>query len=129
MNEDLEPLVQRSMNKWNMIMVWKNKGKILEGIKNSIFKQEHIEDISASRTKLCQTNECGYYDHLGETEKVVLRGHPSCAQCGCKIALKSRSLSSFCSLKDIGKTPMWEAVMTQKEEDYLREKTGIKNDI
>mgnify|MGYP006907024239 CR=1 FL=1 len=35
----------------SIIKLWKNKGKIAEGIKNRIFKQEHIEEIYAERKK------------------------------------------------------------------------------
>jgi hypothetical protein len=77
--------------------------------------------------EICQKNECGFYDHKGVSEKVLLKGQPACAGCGCNAKFKTHCLSCHCYLKDIGKVPLWGAVMTEEEEDNFRKKTGIKN--
>lgn len=111
----------------NLLKVWKNKGKILEGIKNSLFKTEHIEDLAQERITICRQNTCGYYDVFGESEKVIVKGVESCGACGCKLSYAVRALSKTCGLEELGKVPLWKAMMTQEEEDYLQKKTGIKN--
>ena len=94
----------------NLIKVWKNKNKILEGIKNSIFKQEHIEEIAKERDQICQI--CPFIDRTGKT-CIVLGTQPCCSKCGCSLHLKHRSLSSTCD------DNRWEAVLSQDEEDNL----------
>jgi hypothetical protein len=99
----------------SLIKIWKNKGKIYEGIKNSIFKQEHIEEIAADRMSKCR--ECPHIDNEGS--KCELPGTaPCCGLCGCKLSLKTRSLSSACA--DEG-NERWKAVLTEDEEDKLNE--------
>ena len=109
--------------------IWKNKFKILEGIRYSYFPNKYIEKIAAHRAAICETNECGFYDKLGVTEKIIVKGVPGCSECGCRILYKTHVLSAVCTLKDIGKTPLWDIEMTEKEEEIFRKKTGIKNDI
>ena len=93
-----------------LIKVWKNKGKILEGIKNKIFKQEHIEEIATDRMKTC--NSCDFIDMEGST--CLLSGtQPCCSVCGCCLSLKTRSLSASC---DKGR---WNAVVSEEEEDLI----------
>lgn len=95
-----------------IIQIWKNKGKILEGITNRVFKKEHVEQIAAQRAEICNT--CTHIDREGS--KCAIPGtQPCCGLCGCSLGLKTRSLSSFC---DDGR---WEAVLTQEEEDKLKE--------
>jgi hypothetical protein len=106
--------------KENVIRIWKNKGQILEGITNSIFKKEDVEQIAKERMSICR--QCDLF-----TEKdagcVVAGTTPCCDQtkggCGCSLAFKTRSLSSDCPL---GK---WKAEITQAEEDFLKSKLGI----
>lgn len=93
-----------------LIKVWKNKGKILEGIKNKIFKQDHIEEIATARMEIC--NSCDLIDREGGS--CTLPGsQPCCSACGCCLSLKTRSLSSAC---DKGK---WEAVVSEEEADAI----------
>lgn len=47
--------------------------------------------------------------------------------CGCNNLYKVHSLSSYCSLKDQGKIPLWEAELSESEEKIFRDKTGLKN--
>jgi hypothetical protein len=96
----------------NPIQIWKNKGKILEGIKNNIFKTEHVEDIFKQRQAVC--NVCVMKDEIGD--KCAIPGtQPCCGACGCSLKFKLRSLSSECPRGH------WKAEMTQKEEDLLNE--------
>ena len=104
----------------NIIKIWKNKGQILEGITNSIFKKEDVEEIAQHRMQIC--NECELLDVQGEG-CMVPGTAPCCNEnkggCGCSLLLKTRALSSDCPL---GK---WEAELTEEEEDKLNEKLGL----
>lgn len=84
--------------------------------------------IAKKRSEICRSNKCGYYDKDGTAEATFIKGSPACGLCGCNEKLKTRCLSCNCALQDIGKVPLWDSVMTEKEEDDLREKTGIKNE-
>ncbi len=97
----------------SLIKIWKNKDKIYEGIKNSIFKQEHIEEIAAERIALCQT--CPHID-LDGIKCEVPGTKPCCGLCGCSLALKTRSLSSDCADDN---NIRWKAVLTEEEDDQL----------
>ena len=33
--------------------IWKNRKQIAEGIKNNIFKQEHVESLAEERLQIC----------------------------------------------------------------------------
>lgn len=97
----------------SIIKIWKNKGKILEGLKNSVFKQEHIEEIANERMTLCRA--CPHIDMKGD--KCELPGTaPCCGLCGCCLSIKTRSLSSDCALSTNKK---WKAILNQDEEDLL----------
>ena len=96
----------------NIITIWKEKGKIMEGILNYIFTREDVEDVARERMTIC--TECEHLDKIGKSCEV--RGtKPCCALCGCSLRFKIRSLSSDCPA---GK---WESLMTQQEEDMLNE--------
>jgi len=87
--------------------------EILEGIKNNVFKKEHVEEEAKLRWDICV--KCNSLDSVGD--KCAVPGtKPCCGECGCSLGLKLRSLSSECP---IGK---WDAVMSEKEEDALNEK-------
>ena len=96
----------------SLIKIWKNRKQIAEGIKNNIFKQEHIEALAAQRLKICK--ECSFFDTIG-TNCEVPGTQPCCSICGCSMAFKSRSLSSACPHNK----PKWLAVTTQDEEDEI----------
>ncbi len=104
----------------NIIKIWKSKGQILEGITNSIFKKEDVEEIAQQRMQIC--NECELLDVQGDG-CMVPGTAPCCNEnkggCGCSLSLKTRALSSDCPL---GK---WEAILTEEEEDKLNEKLGL----
>jgi hypothetical protein len=100
----------------SVIQIWKNKGAILEGIKNNVFKTEHVEEIAAGRYDICQ--KCDKLDLEG-SECLVPGTHPCCGECGCSMKLKLRSLGADCPL---GK---WDAVLSH-EENYLLQQ-NLKN--
>jgi hypothetical protein len=87
--------------------IWKNRSKIVEGIKNSIIRDEFVEEVATLRHAIC--NECP-----SKGKKCAVKGTaPCCNECGCSLAFKTRSLSSDCPL---GK---WQAIATEEEEDKL----------
>lgn len=96
----------------SVIKIWKNKGQILEGIRNNIFKTEHVEEIAEERLNFCKG--CLMYDGpcaVGGTG-------PCCGDCGCSLKLKVRSLSASCPLPK----PKWKAVLSFEEEYMLQQK-------
>ena len=94
----------------SLIELWKKKGKILEGIKNSIFINDHVEEIADKRNAICQV--CPDIDTTGH--KCYVPGtQPCCGVCGCSLKLLQRSLSSEC---ENGK---WKAVLSEEEADEL----------
>lgn len=94
----------------SLIKLWKERGKIIEGVKNSMFKQEHIEEIATSRMLICE--DCFFIDKEGS--KCYMPGtQPCCGDCGCKLSFKTRSLSSACPK---GK---WNAVTSEEEEEAI----------
>lgn len=88
----------------------KHLDKVYEGVKNSIWKDEFVEEIANDRYSKC-TN-CAMLDIKG-LHCAMPKTQPCCASCGCSLAFKVRSLSSSCPLGT------WTAVMTQDEEDNL----------
>jgi len=106
--------------KENIIKVWKSKGQIIEGITNSIFKREDVEEIAQQRMQICMS--CELIDVQGEG-CMVLGTQPCCNEklggCGCSLSLKTRALSSECPLNK------WGAELTEEEEDKLNEKLGL----
>ena len=104
----------------DVIKVWKEKGKILEGIRNNIFKKADVEHIAAERMDICNT--CPHLDNEGS--KCMVPGTAPCCNekkggCGCSLSLKTRALSSDCPMKK------WKAEMTEEEEDALNKKLGL----
>jgi hypothetical protein len=106
--------------KENIIKIWKSKGQILEGITNSIFKKEDVEEIAKHRMSICH-----FCDLYTEDDKgcMVVGTSPCCNQdkggCGCSLNFKTRSLSSCCPKGH------WKAELSQDEEDQLNQKLGI----
>ena len=96
----------------SLIKLWKNKGQILEGIKNNLFKTEHVEEIHDERMEICKA--CPAFDEEG-TKCYVPGTNPCCGLCGCSLSLKLRSLSSECD------DNRWLAILSEEEEDKLNE--------
>ena len=87
--------------------LWKNKKQILEGVKNSIIRDEFVEEVARIRYDIC--NNCEL-----KGKKCAVKGTaPCCNECGCSLTFKTRSLSSDCPLDK------WKAFMTEEEEDKL----------
>jgi hypothetical protein len=90
--------------------IWKNRKEIYEGIKNSIIRDDFVEEVSAKRMAICI--ECPEIDREGS--KCEVPGtQPCCGNCGCSLAFKTRALSTECPLGE------WRALMSEKEEDVL----------
>ena len=87
--------------------IWENKAQILEGITNTLMKDEFVEEVAKNRRAICE--EC---PNKG-IECAVKGTAPCCNLCGCSLTFKSRSLSSDCP---DGK---WDAILTEEEEDKL----------
>ena len=81
--------------------IWKNRRLIWQGIINTIFRKRYVEKIAAERLEIC--NACEFLDTEG-SDCAVTGTQPCCANCGCSLKFKTRSLASECP---IGK---WEAV-------------------
>lgn len=109
--------------KKNIIQIWKNKDLILEGITNSIFKKEDVEEIAKWRLEICST--CPLFTH-SDAGCMVPKTGPCCDMtkggCGCSLGFKTRSLSSECPHPD---GPKWKSEMNEYEEDLLNEKLGL----
>tara|TARA_R100000900_G_C3259139_1_gene149089 strand:- start:139 stop:465 length:327 start_codon:yes stop_codon:yes gene_type:complete len=92
-----------------------NIDKILEGVKNNIFKKEDVEQIAKLRWQHCAI--CPALDETGD--KCAVNGtQPCCADCGCSLGIKIRSLSSDCP-KD-----KWKAVMDKDSEKKVKKQIG-----
>jgi hypothetical protein len=72
---------------------FKSLDKITEGIKNNVFKKEHVEAIFTDRYQVC--SDCVLLDLKG-TDCLAPGSQPCCSDCGCSLDFKLRSLSSEC---------------------------------
>jgi len=111
------------MSERKLTKLWSNRTAILEGIKNSVFKTEHIEQIAAERKSICE--ECPDFDAKGD-DCLAPGTQPCCGQCGCSLEFKLRSLSSNCGNEE---EPRWHALLSQEEEDALANQTDNGNNI
>jgi len=103
--------------------IWQNKSKIFEGLKNAVIHRPEVENIAFNRMQTCLT--CDQIDVKGN--KCLITGTaPCCGVCGCKLYLKTRSLSSGCEHPD---GPKWEAQMTSEEEDAYYKKINYNPNI
>lgn len=91
--------------------IWNNRKLIAEGIKNRVFKKEHVEEIYNDRLEICKG--CDLIDLSGH-ECMVPGTQPCCGECGCSLALKLRSLSAACGHP---KGAKWEALISYEEEE------------
>lgn len=106
----------------NLIRIWKSKGQIIEGITNSIFKREDVEEIAKHRMEICKSCPSKMYDEKGDG-CMVPGSQPCCNEnvggCGCSLNLKTRSLSAACEQGH------WDAEISDEEEDKLNEKLAL----
>ncbi len=94
-----------------LINAFGNISAIAEGIKNRVFTKEDVEQIAAIRWSICDT--CEFKDTKGDS--CAMPGTaPCCADCGCILALKIRSMSASCPK---GK---WAAFMDDEMEEELQ---------
>lgn len=94
----------------NLKEIWKNRTQIMEGITNSIIRDEYVEEIAAERLAIC--NACENKDDVGDS--CALTGsQPCCKICGCAFKFKTRALSTECPE---GK---WSNVISEEDEDKL----------
>ena len=90
--------------------IWKNRNQIYEGIKNSVMRDDFVEDVSFKRNEICMV--CEKYDIKG-INCAIPGTQPCCSSCGCSLAFKTRSLSSDCPLKK------WKALISEDQEQKL----------
>jgi hypothetical protein len=90
--------------------ILKNRKQILEGITNSIIKNEFVEEVSKLRIEIC--NACDEKDVVGN-ECVLPGSQPCCTLCGCSLSFKTRSLSTSCPAKK------WGSIVSEKKENQL----------
>lgn len=102
-----------------VIRIWKEKNKILEGIRNNIFKKADVEHIAAERMEVCST--CPHLDTEGSKCMVPGTG-PCCGLCGCSLSLKTRALSAGCDDK------RWEAVLSEDEQMLVERQISLEDD-
>jgi hypothetical protein len=103
----------------DVIRIWKEKNKILEGIRNNIFKKADVEHIAAERMATCES--CPHLDTKGD--KCVVPGTgPCCGLCGCSLSLKTRALSASCDDK------RWDAVLSEDEQELVDRQISLEDD-
>jgi len=73
--------------------IWINKRLIIQGVWNSIFKKSYVERVAKERMAICK--KCDEFDVTGE-HCAFTGTQPCCAECGCSLEYKTRSLSSAC---------------------------------
>ena len=98
------------MNIQDLKKIWNNKSQIVEGFKNSIIKDEFVENVSELRMEICNT--CPDKDIEGK-ECVMPGTQPCCSLCGCSLSFKTRALSTACPAKK------WASIISEKKEDQL----------
>ena len=90
--------------------IWKNRKQIMEGIKNSIIRDEFVEEVAKHRLKVCYS--CTHKDDEGGT-CMVPGTAPCCNLCGCSLELKTRALSASCP------DMKWNALVSEEDEEKL----------
>lgn len=103
----------------DVIRIWKEKGKILEGIRNNIFKKADVEYIAAERMDICNT--CPHLDNKG-SRCAVPGTNPCCSLCGCSMAFKTRALSASCP------DNKWDAVVDEDEQELIDRQTSLEDE-
>jgi hypothetical protein len=90
--------------------LWKNRKQIMEGIKNSVIRDEFVEEIASYRMDICTS--CVRKDVDGK-HCLVPGTAPCCNLCGCSLQFKTRSLSSSCP------DHRWFSLISEEDEDQL----------
>lgn len=103
-----------------LMTAWRNRSQIAEGVYNTYIEHRaEIKEEAARRLAICESNVCGYWDATGTHEKLFVKGQPGCTGCGCNGALKTACMSCTCYLADIGKEPLWSAIMSPEMEKEI----------
>jgi hypothetical protein len=82
----------------------------MEGIKNTVIRDEFVEDVASHRLEVCQA--CHHRDDEG-SECVVPGTKPCCSLCGCSLSLKTRALSTECP------DGRWFSIITDEDAEKL----------
>jgi hypothetical protein len=102
---------------------WDNRSQIAEGIYNTYLSLDpEIKAEAARRLEICQANTCGLWDSTGTSPKLVIQGKPGCTGCGCEGTYKVNCMKCWCSLKDIGQPPLWDAITTEEMDKEIAQK-------
>jgi len=109
----------------NVIRIWKKRNQIFEGVRNSVFKREDVEEIAEERMAICKNCPSKLYDET--SDGCVVKGTQPCCNklkggCGCSLKWKTRALSDDCP------KGYWWAVLNETEEKVLKEKIGLSDD-
>lgn len=103
--------------------IWVNRDSIAEGFYNAFLNiNPEIHEEANRRLSICRSNQCGFYDKEGSSETVVVKGLESCGGCGCNLTGKTHAMSKWCYLKDIGKEPLWDSLMSHDDEVQINKK-------
>ncbi len=98
-----------------LIEIFKNRDLIWEGLRNKLFKKEHVEAVYEERISICKG--CESYDTTGKG--CAIKGSQPCCNknnggCGCSLSIKARSLGTDCPKKK------WLAVTTEQEDAMIK---------
>lgn len=80
------------MAKFNLLDTLKG---ISEGVLNSMFLDEQVEEIAKERLSICST--CPFNSEVARaTGEDIFRKDNHCLDCGCNLTLKTRAMSQHC---------------------------------
>lgn len=99
----------------SFLEVFKNRDLIWEGLRNKMFKKEHVEAVYEERMNICRG--CESFDDTGKG--CAIKGSQPCCNklnggCGCSLSIKARSLGTDCPKKK------WLAVVSTQEEAMIK---------
>lgn len=94
---------------------WKNKDKIMEGIRNKIMPPKELKDL-IHKTVVERKLICYVCPFMSKNAQIHFnyksqRFDDHCTKCGCNIDLKASSLSSECP----DNPPRWNSVVSEDE--------------
>lgn len=76
-------------------IIWDNRKGITSGIINYLYPNEHVEQLAEKRMSIC--NDCILIDLKGD--RCLAKGtQPCCAECGCSLEFKTRSVGDSCPM-------------------------------
>lgn len=102
---------------------WSNRHEIAEGVWNTwVTCSPELEAEAQRRLRICEANTCGLWDSTGTSDKLLTKGKPGCTGCGCVGEYKVHCFHCNCTLKDLGQTPLWEAIIDEDMNKEVRQK-------